>query len=141
MERENVRGSFGEAFQAPDRLQRQYGELLWTARAKETSASIFLQGRYAPQIQALLEFIDNSVGYRNRDKPYPTVVTVIVEKNRISVTDFGGLGTDAEGIKRFARVGETEEMGIGYRGAGAKYAAWFFGKDLEINTKKSWRRC
>lgn len=87
------------------KLQREFGELRWTARAKETSASVFLQGRYAPPVQALLEFTDNSVGYRNRQEQYPTVVTVIVEKNRINVTDFGGQGANAEGIKRFALVG------------------------------------
>lgn len=117
-------------------LRRQMGELMWTARAKEAAASIFLQGQYPPPIQALLEFTDNSVGYRNRDKQYPTIILVTVEANRVNVTDFGGLGSDAEGIKRFARVGETEDVGIGYRGAGAKFAAWFFGEDLELRAKK-----
>lgn len=121
----------------PEKLEREFGELRWTARAKETSASVFLQGRYTPPIQALLEFTDNSVGYRNRQEPYPTVVTVIAEKNRINVTDFGGQGANAEGIKRFALVGETEDIGIGYRGAGAKYAAWCLGEDLEINAKRA----
>lgn len=121
----------------PIRLEREFGELRWTARAKETSASIFLQGRYIPGIQALLEFTDNSVGYRNRREVFPTVITVIAERNRINVTDFGGIGADVEDIKRFALVGETEDVGIGYRGAGAKYAVWFLGEDLEINAKKA----
>lgn len=119
------------------KLERQFGELRITARAKEAGASVFLLGRYPPSIQAILEFTDNSFGYRGRDNLWPTVVTVTVERNRINVTDYGGLGTDAEGIKRFARLGETEERGIGWRGAGGKYAAWYFGEDLEIKAKKA----
>lgn len=119
----------------PIRFERQFGELKWSARAKETSSSIFLQGRYPAPIQALLEFTDNSFGYRNRDKDYPTHITVVIDKDHISVTDFGSLGTDAEGIKHFAQVGETEEMGISYRGGGAKFASWYFGEDLEIKSK------
>lgn len=118
-------------------LEELEGELRWTARAKETSASIFLQGRYIPVINALLEFTDNSIAYRNREKPYPAEIKVTVEKKRINVFDFGGQGANAEGIKRFALIGETEHVGISYRGAGAKYAAWFLGYDLEIRQAKS----
>jgi len=118
------------------KLQRQFGELRWTARTKETSASVFLSGRFPPAIQALLEFTDNSAGYRNKDREYPTHIHTIIEPERISVLDYGGLGADGEGIKKFALVGETEDVGISFRGAGAKYAAWFFGEDIEIRAKK-----
>lgn len=124
--------------QQPSGLERQFGELKWTPRAKEALGSVFLQeGRYPSSTQALLEFTDNSVGYRNRDRDYPTHVGVVIDKDRIVVTDYGSIGTDAEGIKQFAQIGETQEMGIGYRGGGAKFAAWYFGEDLEISAKRS----
>lgn len=112
------------------------GKLGWTANTKMTSASIFLSGRFPPPIQALLEFSDNSVGFRNRDREYPTHIHAIIEPDRVCVLDYGGLGADGEGIKKFALVGETEDVGISIRGAGAKFAAWFFGEDLEISAKK-----
>ena len=37
---------------------RQYGELDFSARVKDTGASIFLNGRYPAAIQALIEFTD-----------------------------------------------------------------------------------
>lgn len=123
--------------QSETRLHRQYGELMWTARAKATLGSIFLQGRYPAPIQALLEFIDNSVGHRNRDKDYPTAISLVVQRDRINVTDFGGQGADADGIRFFARLGDTKEQGIGYRGAGAKSAAFHLAMDLDLSTKKA----
>src|SRR5436190_8902406 len=116
---------------------RQYGELDFSARVKDTGASIFLNGRYPAPIQALIELTDNSFGHRKRDQGTTTIsVDLEQDRDKVRVSDSGGLGTDAEGIKSFTRLGQTTSVGIGYRGAGAKFATWYFGNDIEIHAKK-----
>lgn len=114
-------------------------KLRFSSRAKETFASVFLNGRYAPSTQALIEFTDNSVGYRSRDRQHATTIHVDLDETRdkIRIIDYGGLGADRNGIKFFFGIGDTKYQGIGQYGGGAKFAAFHFGNDFEIRAKKA----
>lgn len=106
------------------------------AQIKETMASVFNGGRYPAEIQALLEFTDNSAAYRNKKKSGQSTITVSIGEDSVKIRDEGGDGTGREGIEQFLKVANSKRKGVSIRGAGGKCAAWYLGKDLIIRAKE-----
>ncbi len=111
----------------------------FTARIKEIFPTVFRQGRYPEPIMAMLEFTDNSVGFRakGRDqKPSEIFITLNRDNSTLSVTDIGGIGGDASSIDGFLQMGQTADIGVGTMGVGAKFAAFYFGNHLTLSDKR-----
>lgn len=111
---------------------RQYARLEVAGRFKEMAAQLFDSGMFNRSTQALLEFIDNAAGARNRIGG-GTRILVAVSNNRLRVAAFDETGMGDDEIKRLFRAGETgsPDLGIGTKGVGAKFAIFALAKDLK----------
>jgi len=109
----------------------------YAPRFKEVLRGIF-HGNKAP-IMAVQEFLDNSFGFRNRTGGKPTEVFADINTvdGYVSVADIGGRGGDAKSIEGFFQLGETENVGLSIKGSGAKLAALYLGKHLQLAATKA----
>lgn len=96
-----------------------------------TRAVEALMSNYRDAQQAFLELVDNAVDNRGDD---PLMVRIRINKNELSVANYGGRGLDIEGLRRFFVWGYSEKTSreIGFYGVGGKAAMGYLGRSMEV---------
>lgn len=103
------------------------------------SALLAAASNYQSVAEALMELIDNPFDKR-RGRHLTIDIRIDKKRNRISITDVGGEGMNAEGLKGWIRWGEGERHAtadIGQYHVGGKLAAVYLAEGLEILCRKS----
>lgn len=99
----------------------------------------FQFGVHSPQVNAILEFLDNSVEARNRGGRHTTYINMDISPTSITVIDYGGNGaTENDLITSLTMAGSREHKPggtIGVSNLGSKLAASFLGTSLSIVCK------
>lgn len=113
--------------------EREYAILRTGRRFKDIASAIFKEGMFHHTVQAVLEFIDNAMNFR--DSQGQTQIITSLGEEKLIVRSSREQGIDVNTIKRIFTLGDSDEVGVGTKGVGMKFAAMALAKDLLFEGK------